>query len=178
MTETLPHLASAMPTTMCMITHRPSVHRLYVRLLSPLLPGVWTVGASGRARSGGPPRHTHTHTHTPRAPVLPMARGSIAQHPSEQEGRQRDRDGHTASLCKLPHVRDRPALPSSTSGKRAGTSPVNAGVHETIVERQVHFPVERLKMDLPFVNVSWVQTSAQRSASPLDAAMAELQKRA
>ena len=129
---------------------------------------------SPQRRSAAP----HTHTHTPRAPVLPMARGSIAQHPSEQEGRQRDRDGHTASLCKLPHVRDRPALPFSTSGKRAGTSPVNAGVHETIVERQVHFPVERLKMDLPFVNVSWVQTSAQRSASPLDAAMAELQKRA
>ena len=35
------------------------------------------------------------------------------------------------------------------------------------MERQVHFAVERLKMDLPFVNVLCAQISARRSAGPL-----------
>ena len=66
--------------------------------------------------------------------------------------------------------------PSSQDGsdKMAGPSPLNVAVRETIVERQVHFSVERLAMDLPFVNVLCVQKSTQRSAGPLGGAKAML----
>ena len=57
----------------------------------------------------------------------------------------------------------RPALART---KRAGTSPMKQVVRESTMERQVHFPVERLEMDLRCVNGLCVQTSTQRSAGP------------
>ena len=72
----------------------------------------------------------------------------------------------TSSPCDK-HTHTEPARPPlrRSCSKRADTSPVKAVVRETIMERQVLFSRATDK-DLPFVNVLWAQTSAQRSAGP------------